>query len=139
MDYSINERVAELLKSRNIDEIQAAKILGKNKSVLYNITGKKAVPTKTTVKLIADAFGVDYYYLYTGQVQSFNGTQNDWRAMYEREKALKEAAENNASRMWKALVRVMNGEKIEIADFLEALSAAGLTALFPGRSFKATA
>jgi len=67
--YYVNDRIIDLMKNRGIDEIILADAIGKDKSSIYRITRKDTVPSKTTVKLIAEKYGVDFDTLLTGRIQ----------------------------------------------------------------------
>lgn len=69
MKETVNDRIIRLMQSEGVDEVEVANRIGKDRSTLYRITGKETVPSKTTVKLIAEAFGVDYSELLTGKKQ----------------------------------------------------------------------
>lgn len=72
----INERIIGLMADNAVDEAEMAAAIGKDKSTIYRITAQTVVPTKTTVKLIADKFGWDYEFLMTGKTRRF-ATKDD--------------------------------------------------------------
>ena len=67
MSNTTNERVSALLKTLKIDESEASQRMGKNSSTMYRITAKSSSPTKSTLKLIANALGANYNWLLTGE------------------------------------------------------------------------
>lgn len=69
MKETVNDRILKLMQAEGVDEADVAQRIGKDKSTMYRITNKETVPSKTTVKLIADAFGVDFSELQTGKKQ----------------------------------------------------------------------
>lgn len=69
MTETVNDRIIALLKTQNLDEPGLANLIGKDRSTIYRITGKQSVPSKTTVKLIADALSVDFHLLMYGVTQ----------------------------------------------------------------------
>lgn len=67
MGKSTNERVSLLLKTLKIDEIEAAKRIGKQPIAIYRITKNENKPTKSTLQLIADGLGANYEWLINGE------------------------------------------------------------------------
>lgn len=76
-NYKTNDLVLAFIKDKGIDEVQLGAEIGKNPSTIYRITGKKTVPSKTTLKLIADAYGFDVSYFKTGKMVKLKSESAD--------------------------------------------------------------
>lgn len=66
MENSVASRLQALLKTHGIDELELAKRIDKHPSTVYRILKKENEPSKTTVKLIAEALNVSPEWLMTG-------------------------------------------------------------------------
>lgn len=75
MENTINDRVIALLKELNINEQELASLIGKSPSTIYRIVKKEVEPSKTTVKLIADATKKSFDYLYKGSGSASDSMQ----------------------------------------------------------------
>lgn len=67
MGKSSNTRVAELLKTLNLSETEAANKINKQPATIYRIVKNEVSPTKTTLKMLADGLGANYEWLITGK------------------------------------------------------------------------
>jgi hypothetical protein len=138
MQNTSNDRVIALLKSLKIDEVEAAKRIGKDASTLYRITGKKNAPTKTTLQTIAKALAANYNWLLTGSGDMFGTesekSQNPWKdALVEQIKSENSRLETELSRVW-AMVNHLTGGKMP--DFRKAIEEAGKPLYrFPGAEY----
>lgn len=127
MANTVNNRIVDLLKSQNVDESEVARLIGKDKSTLYRITSGQSTPTKTTVKLIAQALGADYQFLMFGKTQQNakpQSTENSWK---EEAYALMKEQLQKKDELIAQLMSV-----VQKLNFLNALDSAAVPYVFPG-------
>lgn len=64
-----NDLLIRFMNERGLNEVEIATAIGKNPSTIYRITAKTVIPSRTTLKLIADTYRFDANYFKTGKMQ----------------------------------------------------------------------
>lgn len=109
----VNKRVAEFMKQVGADEAEMAQKIGKDKSTIYRILSGKTIPSKTTLKLMADAYGVDPDYFNPKKIRMHefvfpkqNATDLPWKdEAYALIKAEKDAWKAKFDQLFEAVLK----------------------------------
>lgn len=131
MKEDVNDRIINLLKEMNIDEQELASMIGKSPSTIYRIVKKEVIPSKTTIKLIADATNRSIAYLQKGtgsvtdESKSITESKNPWEnEAFESVKRENSSLKQEVERLW---TLVMNfTQKTGNPNFLKASDVAGI-------------
>lgn len=132
MESTVNKRIVAMLKTLNLDELEVAKRIGKHPSTLYRIVNGENVPSRTTVKLIADAIGVNYDYLMTGKGESLMQKNAKTEVIYENpyKDALVSELKSQVEYLKEMLKMALSGKN---PNFLKGIGEAPFAKYLPGK------
>lgn len=133
MKTTVNTRLSDLLIKTGLDAYSLAKKSGIEYTTINRIlSGETQKPSKSTIKPISDALGVNFDYLYLGQMPIYKSEAVDdpWKNVaFQQIAGERDSLKKEVERLWQMISHYTSGTK---PNFHQALNLSGL----PGKKGK---